>query len=85
MLNELVSSIERSRAGMVEEIQVKQAATERRAEGFIQDLEREISDLQLRSAELEKLSHTDDPLLLLEVSPFLTSQVRSIDRTMWRL
>ncbi|XP_062305099.1 E3 ubiquitin-protein ligase TRIM39-like isoform X2 [Osmerus eperlanus] len=66
LLSELVSSIERSRAGMVEEIQVKQAATEKRAEGLIQDLKREISELQWRSAELEQLLHTDDPLLLLE-------------------
>ncbi|XP_067117379.1 erythroid membrane-associated protein-like [Osmerus mordax] len=73
LLGELVSSIERSRTGMVEEIQVKQAATEKRAEGLIQDLKREISELRWRSAELEQLSHTDDPLLLLESFPSLAS------------
>uniref|UniRef100_W5L234 Uncharacterized protein n=1 Tax=Astyanax mexicanus TaxID=7994 RepID=W5L234_ASTMX len=49
----------------------KQKAAERQAEEFIKDLEQEITELKRRDTELEQLSHTEDPLHLLQIYPSL--------------
>lgn len=59
--------MERSRVELLEMIQRKQAAAELRAERLIAELELEISDLLRRRSEMERLSHTEDHLYLLQV------------------
>ncbi|KAK2832606.1 hypothetical protein Q7C36_016068 [Tachysurus vachellii] len=45
----------------------KQKAAERKAEGLIKELEQEISVLKRRDTELERLSHTEEHLHLLQI------------------
>uniref|UniRef100_UPI003AAB78CB E3 ubiquitin-protein ligase TRIM21-like isoform X2 n=1 Tax=Centroberyx gerrardi TaxID=166262 RepID=UPI003AAB78CB len=66
----LVASIQRSQAEFIEFIDEKQKATEKQAEGFIRELEQEITVLRKRGAELEQFSSTDDHLYLLQSFPY---------------
>ncbi|XP_015201906.1 E3 ubiquitin-protein ligase TRIM39-like isoform X2 [Lepisosteus oculatus] len=61
--------IERSQAELIELIEEKQRAAERKAEGLIKELEQEINLLLWRNIELEKLSHTEDHLHFLQRFP----------------
>uniref|UniRef100_A0A4W4EG20 E3 ubiquitin-protein ligase TRIM39-like n=1 Tax=Electrophorus electricus TaxID=8005 RepID=A0A4W4EG20_ELEEL len=70
----LIRAIERSQAELLQVMEEKQKAAERRAEGLIKDLEQEITDLKRRDTELEQLSHTEDHLHLLQVSVPLSAQ-----------
>ncbi|XP_067117418.1 E3 ubiquitin-protein ligase TRIM47-like isoform X1 [Osmerus mordax] len=45
----------------------------RQGEGLVKDLEQEVAELQRRSTELEQLSHTEDPLHLLQRFPSFSS------------
>lgn len=63
----LVSAIQRHQAGLVRELEEKQAAVERRAEELLEQLEQEITELQTRSSELQHLELTQNPLHLLQV------------------
>ncbi|KAM4615623.1 uncharacterized protein ACJ7VT_010709 [Polymixia lowei] len=69
----LVAFIQKSQAEVIEEIEDKQEATERRAEGLIKELEQEITELKKKGTELEQLSHTEDHLHLLHSSPSLST------------
>eukprot|EP00063_Salmo_salar_P059593 XP_014034428.1 PREDICTED: E3 ubiquitin-protein ligase TRIM39-like [Salmo salar] len=71
VFTDLVHSIERSQAVLIEVVEEKQKAAEKRAEGFITELEQEINELLRRSTELKQLSHTEDHLHLLQSSPSL--------------
>ncbi|KAM6941625.1 uncharacterized protein PEZ65_003627 [Lycodopsis pacificus] len=62
----LKESVERSQAELIDTIKEKQRKTEKQAEGFIKELEQEISELKKRSTEVEQLSHTEDHLHLLQ-------------------
>ncbi|XP_074489695.1 E3 ubiquitin-protein ligase TRIM21-like isoform X1 [Sebastes fasciatus] len=62
----LKESVERSQAELIDTIQEKQRKTEKQAEGFIKELEQEISELKKRSTEVVKLSHSEDHLHLLQ-------------------
>ncbi|XP_071263348.1 E3 ubiquitin-protein ligase TRIM21-like [Salvelinus alpinus] len=62
----LVHSIKKSQAELIEVIEEKQKAAERQAEGFIKELEQEITELKRRSTDLKQLSHTEDPFQLLQ-------------------
>uniref|UniRef100_A0A3B3S664 B30.2/SPRY domain-containing protein n=1 Tax=Paramormyrops kingsleyae TaxID=1676925 RepID=A0A3B3S664_9TELE len=64
----LVGSIVRSQIEFVEKVQEKQKAEETRAEGFINELEKEITELQRRNIELEQLWYTEDLIHFLQVS-----------------
>ncbi|XP_046907246.1 E3 ubiquitin-protein ligase TRIM39-like [Hypomesus transpacificus] len=75
----LVRSIERSQAELIEVIEEKQKAAEKQAEGLIQDLEQEITELKRRSIELEQLSHTDDHHHLLQSFPSLSTPPHTKD------
>ncbi|XP_024293722.1 zinc finger protein RFP [Oncorhynchus tshawytscha] len=66
VLTALVRSIEKGQARLIEEVEEKQKAVERQAEGLIKELEQEITELKRRSTELKQLSHTDDHLQLLQ-------------------
>uniref|UniRef100_A0AAY3ZYT1 Uncharacterized protein n=1 Tax=Denticeps clupeoides TaxID=299321 RepID=A0AAY3ZYT1_9TELE len=68
VFNALMRSIERSQAELLEVMEEEQRAAERQAEGLIKDLQQEITELQRRNSELEKISHTEDHLHLLQVS-----------------
>ncbi|XP_065812910.1 E3 ubiquitin-protein ligase TRIM21-like isoform X2 [Labrus bergylta] len=62
----LKESVERSQAELINTIQMTQRKMEKEAEGFIKELEQEISELEKRSAEVKQLSHSEDPLQLLQ-------------------
>ncbi|KAK9516139.1 hypothetical protein VZT92_024093 [Zoarces viviparus] len=62
----LKESVERSQAELIDTIKEKQRKTEKQAEGFIKELEHEISELKKRSTEVEQLSRSEDPLHLLQ-------------------
>ncbi|XP_049430832.1 E3 ubiquitin-protein ligase TRIM21-like [Epinephelus fuscoguttatus] len=62
----LKESVERSQAEFIDMIKEKQRKTEKQAEGFIKELEQEISELKKRSTEVEQLSRSEDHLHLLQ-------------------
>ncbi|XP_034096560.1 E3 ubiquitin-protein ligase TRIM39-like isoform X1 [Gymnodraco acuticeps] len=62
----LKESVERSQAELMDTIKEKQRETEEQAEGFIKELEQEISKLKKRSSEVEQLSRSEDQLHLLQ-------------------
>ncbi|XP_033982833.1 E3 ubiquitin-protein ligase TRIM69-like [Trematomus bernacchii] len=62
----LKQSVERSQAELIDTIKEKQRETEEQAEGFIKELEQEISELKKRSSEVEQLSPSEDQLHLLQ-------------------
>ncbi|XP_037623513.1 E3 ubiquitin-protein ligase TRIM21-like [Sebastes umbrosus] len=62
----LKESVERSQAELIDTIKEKQRKTEKQAEGFIKELEQEISELKKRSTEVEQLLLSEDHLDLLQ-------------------
>ncbi|CAJ1061170.1 E3 ubiquitin-protein ligase TRIM21-like [Xyrichtys novacula] len=62
----LKESIERSQAELIRTIKEKQKETEERAEGFIAELQQEISELKKRFSAVEQLSLSEDHLHLLQ-------------------
>ncbi|CAI5638657.1 unnamed protein product [Oreochromis niloticus] len=62
----LKESVDRRLNELIKEIEDKQETTEKTAEGFIKDLEQEISELMKRSSEVEQLSRSKDHLHLLQ-------------------
>ncbi|XP_041652309.1 E3 ubiquitin-protein ligase TRIM39-like [Cheilinus undulatus] len=62
----LKESVERRQAELINSIKEKQRETEKQAEGFIRELEQEISELEKRRAEVEQLSRSEDHLQLLQ-------------------
>ncbi|KAM3877124.1 E3 ubiquitin-protein ligase TRIM21-like [Diretmus argenteus] len=67
----LIQSVERGQAELIQMIEEKQKTTEKRADGFIKELEQEISELLKRTTEVKQLSHTEDQLHLLQSFPSL--------------
>ncbi|XP_068573503.1 E3 ubiquitin-protein ligase TRIM39-like [Cebidichthys violaceus] len=68
----MMQSVKRSLAELIETIDMKHKTTENQAEGFIKELEEEISELMKRRSELEQLSRTEDHLHLLQSFPSLS-------------
>ncbi|XP_029902311.1 E3 ubiquitin-protein ligase TRIM21-like [Myripristis murdjan] len=68
----LMQSVERGQAELIDMIEEKQKTTEKQADGFIKELQQEISELMRRSSEVEQLSHTEDHLHLLQTFPSLS-------------
>ncbi|XP_071374212.1 E3 ubiquitin-protein ligase TRIM21-like [Centroberyx affinis] len=66
VFTKLLYSIQRGQAEVLEVIEGRQRDAERRAGGVIAELEQEIDELRRSSAELERLSHTEDHLYLLQ-------------------
>ncbi|XP_062419063.1 E3 ubiquitin-protein ligase TRIM21-like [Pungitius pungitius] len=62
----LKESVERSQVELMDTIKEKQRKTQKEAEGFIKELEQEISELKKRSTEVELLSRSEDHLHLLQ-------------------
>ncbi|XP_077356568.1 E3 ubiquitin-protein ligase TRIM39-like [Festucalex cinctus] len=69
----LIDLAEERRAAVNAEVEQSQRAAEQRADGLVDELRREISELQSRNTELAKLMDTDDHLHLLQRFPSLTS------------
>ncbi|XP_035271051.1 E3 ubiquitin-protein ligase TRIM16-like isoform X16 [Anguilla anguilla] len=66
IFTELIRSIERRRSEVKELIREQEKAELSRAEGLLERLEQEISELRRRDAELEQLSHTEDHIHFLQ-------------------
>ncbi|XP_034536445.1 E3 ubiquitin-protein ligase TRIM21-like [Notolabrus celidotus] len=62
----LKESGERAQAEFTDSIKEKQRKTGEQAEGFVKELEQEISELKKKSAEVEQISHSEDHLQLLK-------------------
>uniref|UniRef100_A0A671U438 Uncharacterized protein n=1 Tax=Sparus aurata TaxID=8175 RepID=A0A671U438_SPAAU len=77
----LKESVERSQAELIDTIKEKQRETEKQAEGFIKELQQEISELEERSSEVEQLSQSEDHLHLLQSSPSLNAAPPTKDWT----
>uniref|UniRef100_A0A668AWE3 RING-type domain-containing protein n=1 Tax=Myripristis murdjan TaxID=586833 RepID=A0A668AWE3_9TELE len=65
----LVASVESYKTMLVELLEEKQRAAEQQADDVIKHLNLQIAELQKRSAELEEVSKTEDPLQLLQSPP----------------
>lgn len=63
----VVSQIERNQAVLVEKIQQKQEALERRAEECLKQLRKETEELQRRRSKLQYLANIEDPVHILQV------------------
>ncbi|XP_054602649.1 E3 ubiquitin-protein ligase TRIM21 [Nothobranchius furzeri] len=66
VFTDLKESVERSLKELMKEIEDNQKTTEKQAEGFIKDLEQEISELTKRSSEVKQLACSEDHLHLLQ-------------------
>ncbi|XP_078022668.1 E3 ubiquitin-protein ligase TRIM21-like isoform X2 [Epinephelus lanceolatus] len=62
----LKESVERGLNELIKMIEDKKKTTQKQAEGFIKELEQEISELKKRSTEVKQLSHSRDHLHLLQ-------------------
>lgn len=63
----LIHTAEEGRVEVNTEIMAKQKFAEMRSEELIKELQKEIAELHLRSAELEELTDSEDHLHLLQV------------------
>ncbi|XP_033490772.2 E3 ubiquitin-protein ligase TRIM21-like [Epinephelus lanceolatus] len=77
----LKESVERSQAELMDTIKEKQRKTKKQAEGFIKELEQEISELKKRSTEVEQLSRSEDHLHVLQSLPSLKTATPNKDWT----
>ncbi|MCJ8731214.1 hypothetical protein PDJAM_G00196820 [Pangasius djambal] len=66
IFTELIRSIERRCSELTVLIRAQEKAAVSRAEEVMKQLEQEIAELQRRDAELEELSHTEDPIYFLQ-------------------
>ncbi|XP_034542056.1 E3 ubiquitin-protein ligase TRIM21-like [Notolabrus celidotus] len=62
----LMETVERRLNNLTDTIKEKQREMEEQAEGFIKELQQEISELEKRSSEVKKLSRSEDHLHLLQ-------------------
>ncbi|XP_063761446.1 zinc finger protein RFP-like [Eleginops maclovinus] len=60
VFTDLIRSIQRSQAELVEVIEERCRATKQKADRFLTDLRMEVADLQSRSSQLEQLSQSED-------------------------
>ncbi|KAL3048604.1 hypothetical protein OYC64_007204 [Pagothenia borchgrevinki] len=60
VFSDLISSLQRNQAELVEVIEERYRATEQKAHGFLTDLRMEVADLQSRSSQLEQLPQSED-------------------------
>ncbi|XP_062415236.1 E3 ubiquitin-protein ligase TRIM39-like [Pungitius pungitius] len=66
VLTGLIRSLERTRAELIGAIEATRKASEEQAEGFVRELEQEVSELIRQRAEVEQLSRTKDHLHFLQ-------------------
>ncbi|XP_027127866.1 E3 ubiquitin-protein ligase TRIM21-like [Larimichthys crocea] len=77
----LIQSVQRGLVQLTDTIQEKQKTTEKRAEGFVKELEEEISELMKRKVQVEQLSRTKDHLQFLQSFPSLNTAPPTKDWT----
>ncbi|XP_051574212.1 E3 ubiquitin/ISG15 ligase TRIM25-like isoform X2 [Myxocyprinus asiaticus] len=80
IFTELIHSIERSRSEVTQLIRAREKAAVSRAEGLLEQLEQEISDLRRRDAEIQQLLHTEDHIHFLKSLPSLSVPPESVNR-----
>ncbi len=68
IFSELIHSIEKIRSEVTQQIRDQEKAAVSRAEGQLEQLEKEIADLKRRDTELEQLSQTQNNILFLQVT-----------------
>ncbi|XP_047017244.2 tripartite motif-containing protein 16 [Ictalurus punctatus] len=71
IFTEMISSMEKKRSEVKEQIRAQEKAELSRAERLLKQLEQEIADLKRRVTELEQLSHTHDHIHFLQSFPSL--------------
>ncbi|XP_044045314.1 E3 ubiquitin-protein ligase TRIM39-like [Siniperca chuatsi] len=67
----LMASVQRRLNELINAIKIRQKTTEKQAEGFIKELEQEVSELMKRRTEVEQLSCSEDHLHVLQSFPSL--------------
>ncbi|XP_029288938.1 E3 ubiquitin-protein ligase TRIM39-like [Cottoperca gobio] len=77
----LKETVERSQAELIHTVKEKQRETEKQAEGFIRELEQEVSKLKKRSTEMEQLSTSEDHLHVIQSFTFLNAAPLTKDWT----
>ncbi|XP_051247946.1 zinc finger protein RFP-like isoform X9 [Dicentrarchus labrax] len=73
VFTDLIRSIQRSQAELVEVIEERYRATKQKAEGFLTQLKMEVAELESRSNQLEQLSQSEDHHHFLQSFPTLCS------------
>ncbi|TKS65205.1 Zinc finger protein RFP [Collichthys lucidus] len=73
VFTDLIASIQRCQAELVEVIEERYAATKQKAEGFLTELKMEVTELKSRSSQLEQLSQSEDHHQFLQSFPNLCS------------
>ncbi|XP_058608802.1 E3 ubiquitin-protein ligase TRIM39-like isoform X1 [Onychostoma macrolepis] len=73
LFTDLIRSIERCQTELLEMMEEQQKAAWKQEEDLIEKLEQEISELKLKSTELEQVSNTEDHLHLLQIYSSLCS------------
>lgn len=69
VFSDLIRSIELKRFEVRELIRAQEKTAVSQAEMLLEKLEREMAELKRRGAELEQLSHTEDHIQFLQVTP----------------
>ncbi|XP_016096122.1 tripartite motif-containing protein 29-like [Sinocyclocheilus grahami] len=73
LFSDLMRSIKRCQAELLEMMEEKQKTAEKQDEELIQELQQEITELKMRNTELDHLLHTEDHLQLLQIDPSMCS------------
>nr|XP_055030801.1 E3 ubiquitin-protein ligase TRIM39-like [Misgurnus anguillicaudatus] len=81
LFSDLIRSIERCQTELLEMMEEEQKAEEKQDEDLIKDLEQEITDLKWRDSELEKITHSEDHLHLIQIDS--SSLYRALDMKNW--
>ncbi|KAI2647277.1 E3 ubiquitin/ISG15 ligase TRIM25 [Labeo rohita] len=73
LFSDLMRSIERCQAELLDMMAKKQKAAQKRDKELIQELQQEITELTMRNSKLDHLLHTEDHLHFLQIDPSLFS------------
>ncbi|XP_058637599.1 E3 ubiquitin-protein ligase TRIM39-like isoform X2 [Onychostoma macrolepis] len=73
LFSDLMRSIERCQAELLEMMEEKQKTAQKQDEKLIHKLQQEITELKMRSTEMDHLLHTEDHFQLLQIDPSLCS------------
>ncbi|XP_023695317.1 bloodthirsty-related gene family, member 12 [Paramormyrops kingsleyae] len=76
---DLLRLVEQSQAELVERIAAWQREAERKAQDLAEGLERELSQLRMRSTELDQLAQTQDQVLFLQSVPTMPPLLEPMD------
>nr|XP_055074617.1 E3 ubiquitin-protein ligase TRIM39-like [Misgurnus anguillicaudatus] len=81
LFSDLIRSIEKCQTELLEMMEDKQKADEKQDEDLIKDLEQEITELKRRDSELEKITHSENYLHLIQIDP--STLYRAPDMKNW--